>query len=85
MADSMAIDDGIKEIPSFERMLFGGAMSISLPSDFVDVSTVREVSDTQECWADAATDQSIVVEVSIRLLRALRKIFVLSFKKSRES
>jgi hypothetical protein len=72
MADSMAIDDGIKENPTFalhERMLFGGAMAISLPLEFVDVSTVREVSDTQECWADAATDQSIVVEVSIRLLR----------------
>jgi hypothetical protein len=28
-------------------------MSILLPESFVDVSTMREIPDTQECWADA--------------------------------
>ena len=33
--------------------LFGGAMSIWLPESFVDMSTMREIDDTEECWADA--------------------------------
>ena len=28
-------------------------MAILLPELFVDVSTMREIPDTQECWADA--------------------------------
>jgi hypothetical protein len=66
MTESMAIDGEQARFSPFvlrERMMFGGAIAVSLPPEFVDVSTVRQVSDTQECWADAATDQSIVVEV----------------------
>ena len=28
-------------------------MSIWLPESFVDMSTMREIDDTEECWADA--------------------------------
>jgi hypothetical protein len=28
-------------------------MSIALPETFVDVSTMRDIPDTQECWVDA--------------------------------
>ena len=28
-------------------------MTICLPASFVDVSTMREIPDTQECWTDA--------------------------------
>ncbi|KAG1671992.1 hypothetical protein FOA52_013365 [Chlamydomonas sp. UWO 241] len=45
------------------RDLFGGAMSMSLPSRLVDVSDYRPVPDHQEVWADGATDQSLVVEL----------------------
>mmetsp|Transcript_70512 Transcript_70512/g.146828 ORF Transcript_70512/g.146828 Transcript_70512/m.146828 type:complete len:236 (+) Transcript_70512:164-871(+) len=46
-----------------DNRLFGGALTISLPPLFVDMSNFRQLSDTQECWADASTDQSIVVEI----------------------
>eukprot|EP00287_Rhodomonas_sp_CCMP768_P010552 CAMPEP_0196721966 /NCGR_PEP_ID=MMETSP1091-20130531/4410_1 /TAXON_ID=302021 /ORGANISM="Rhodomonas sp., Strain CCMP768" /LENGTH=237 /DNA_ID=CAMNT_0042063557 /DNA_START=119 /DNA_END=832 /DNA_ORIENTATION=+ len=55
---------GISGLPEMrESQLFGGALSIALPPAFVDVSEFRQLSDTQECWADAATDQSIVIEI----------------------
>lgn len=33
-------------------------MTIMLPESFVDVSTMREIPDTQECWADAGEWES---------------------------
>lgn len=47
-----------------DRPLFGGAMAIDLPKAFVDVSTLRQLPDTQECWTDVENDQSAVIEVS---------------------
>lgn len=46
-----------------QRELFGGAMRISLPSRFMDVSDVRPVPDHQEVFADVDTDSSVIVEV----------------------
>ena len=46
------------------RPLFGGAMSVSLPPRFVDVSPFRDIPDHQEVLADADTDQSLIVEVN---------------------
>lgn len=55
---------GIETLPEMrENMLFGGALTMSMPPPFVDVSDFRQLSDTQECWADASTDQSIVIEI----------------------
>ena len=49
------------------RALFGGAMSMSLPERFVDVSPFRDVPDHQEVFADADSDQSVVVEINSAL------------------
>ena len=46
-----------------DRPLFGGAMTIGLPKAYVDVSTLRQLPDTQECWTDVENDQSAVIEV----------------------
>ena len=46
------------------RPLYGGALSVSLPARFEDVSHFRPVPDHQEVFADTATDQSLVVEVN---------------------
>lgn len=43
--------------------LFGGAMECELPERFLDVSDFRPVPDHQEVWAEASTDQSIIVEI----------------------
>jgi hypothetical protein len=49
--------------PLVPRALFGGALAVALPARFVDVSAFRQVPDTQEVFSDAATDQSIIVEL----------------------
>ena len=35
-------------------------MSIALPQTFVDVSTMRDIPDTQECWVDAGCERASV-------------------------
>eukprot|EP00188_Purpureofilum_apyrenoidigerum_P000345 Plantae.Rhodophyta-Purpureofilum_apyrenoidigerum.ctg11456.p3 GENE.Plantae.Rhodophyta-Purpureofilum_apyrenoidigerum.ctg11456~~Plantae.Rhodophyta-Purpureofilum_apyrenoidigerum.ctg11456.p3 ORF type:complete len:194 (+),score=39.61 Plantae.Rhodophyta-Purpureofilum_apyrenoidigerum.ctg11456:1299-1880(+) len=50
-------------IPLKEVSLFGGALHIGIPAEFEDVSSIREIPDNQEVYADAATDRSIIVEV----------------------
>eukprot|EP01137_Pigoraptor_chileana_P030707 Opistho-2@17571 len=45
--------------------LFGGAMALSLPNSFVDVSAVREVPDNQEVLVHMETDQSVIVELVV--------------------
>ena len=49
---------------STTRLLFGGAISLSLSPRFVDVSPFRDVPDHQEVLADADSDQSVVVEIN---------------------
>lgn len=45
------------------RDLFGGAMTLSLPPFFTDVSRLRGVPDNQEAFAHADTDRSLIVEL----------------------
>lgn len=46
------------------RSLYGGALSVSLPTRFEDVSHFRPVPDHQEVFTDTTTDQSFIVEVN---------------------
>jgi len=45
------------------RPLFGGAIQCYIPPRFDDVSKVREIPDNQEVFADASTEQSIIIEL----------------------
>ncbi|KAJ1855842.1 hypothetical protein GGH12_003162 [Coemansia sp. RSA 1822] len=45
------------------QSLFGGAISIDIPQGMVDISNFREVPDNQEVFANADTDQSVIVEI----------------------
>ncbi|GAA5901621.1 hypothetical protein JCM5296_003335 [Sporobolomyces johnsonii] len=45
------------------RPLFGGAISCSLPSNFVDASDLRQVPDTQEVFLAPDSDLSLIVEI----------------------
>ncbi|KAG7378481.1 hypothetical protein PHYPSEUDO_010056 [Phytophthora pseudosyringae] len=45
------------------RPLFGGALSCEVPEGFADVSAFRQVPDNQEVFANAATDQCVIVEL----------------------
>lgn len=45
------------------RQLFGGAILVELPTEFVDVSNVRDVPDHQEVFANQDTDQSVIIEI----------------------
>ncbi|GAA5824460.1 hypothetical protein JCM5353_000316 [Sporobolomyces roseus] len=45
------------------RPLFGGAISCSLPSAFLDASDLRQVPDTQEVFLSPDSDLSLIVEV----------------------
>lgn len=45
------------------RNLYGGAATIVLPAEFVDVSTLRQVPDHQECFFAANTGQLVVIEL----------------------
>ncbi|KAJ2896720.1 hypothetical protein GGI21_005015, partial [Coemansia aciculifera] len=45
------------------RSLFGGAMSIDIPERLTDVSNLRQVPDHQEVFADAKTDESVIIEI----------------------
>ncbi|KAL6783793.1 putative ran guanine nucleotide release factor [Auxenochlorella protothecoides] len=49
--------------PLNEIKIFGGAISVPLPSRLQDVSDFRPVPDHQEIFTDAARDQSLIVEV----------------------
>lgn len=46
------------------RELYGGAISCAMPKRFVDVSDFRQIPNHQEVWADADTDQSIIIELN---------------------
>ncbi|PVZ99868.1 hypothetical protein BB558_004117 [Smittium angustum] len=45
------------------RSLFGGAISISLPSNFLDTSDFRQVPDNQEAFVDSNNEDSIIIEL----------------------
>jgi hypothetical protein len=46
-----------------KRNLFGGAITMSLPNCFEDVSAIRQVPDHQEVFVDSLTDMSLIVEI----------------------
>lgn len=46
-----------------KRMLFGGAIESVVLQRFEDCSLLRQVPDHQEVFADACSDQSIIVEI----------------------
>eukprot|EP00037_Helgoeca_nana_P000073 m.20034 g.20034 ORF g.20034 m.20034 type:complete len:207 (-) comp10103_c1_seq1:9-629(-) len=61
MSDTVMKDgDGMEFV---QRHLFGGAVTVQIQRRFVDVSQFRQVPDNQEVFADALTDQSVIVEV----------------------
>ncbi|KAF1825134.1 Mog1p/PsbP-like protein [Dissoconium aciculare CBS 342.82] len=49
------------------KSLFGGAISVDLPPNFIDVSEVRQVPDNQEAYLDPDGFTSIVVEILERV------------------
>jgi len=52
--------DGAKWV---QRDLYGGAITISLPKRFVDISTFRQVPDNQEVFSDVDTEQSVIIDL----------------------
>jgi hypothetical protein len=44
-------------------VLFGGAMHCHIPPSFLDISTLRQVPDNQEVWADNDSDSSLIIEL----------------------
>ncbi|KAF9978454.1 hypothetical protein BGZ73_002350 [Actinomortierella ambigua] len=46
-----------------QQPLFGGALTLNIPSTFIDISDFREVPSHQEVFANVDTDQSIIVEI----------------------
>ncbi|WVW86404.1 hypothetical protein I302_108450 [Kwoniella bestiolae CBS 10118] len=45
------------------RALFGGAISLNLPSDYLDASDLRQIPDNQEVFLSSTSDTAIVLEV----------------------
>ena len=43
--------------------LYGGALSVSLPTDFRDLSDIMPVSDNQEVFSDLKYDAKLIIEV----------------------
>ncbi|KAF9543014.1 hypothetical protein EC957_001373 [Mortierella hygrophila] len=46
-----------------QQELYGGAITINLPSKFGTISHVREVPDHQEVFVNVDEDQSVIVEI----------------------
>ncbi|KAI1340683.1 Mog1p/PsbP-like protein [Xylariaceae sp. FL0016] len=49
------------------RRLFGGAIVCDVPSNFADVSTLRQVPDNQEVWLDKDGFTSMIFEINERV------------------
>ena len=49
--------------PYGRRALYGGMVELECPARLRDVAEMRPVPDHQECFVDAAADQSLIVEV----------------------
>ena len=45
------------------KPLFGGALTASLPANWLDASDVRPVPDHQEVWTEREGERSLVVEI----------------------
>jgi hypothetical protein len=49
------------------RPLFGGSINIQLPERFIDISDFRPIPDNQEVFADANIDQSLIIDIMVRI------------------
>ncbi|PVG00199.1 Mog1p/PsbP-like protein [Serendipita vermifera] len=49
------------------RQLYGGAITISLPSDLIDASDLRQIPDAQEVFLDPKSDVNFIFEVLDRV------------------
>ncbi|WWC91936.1 uncharacterized protein L201_006888 [Kwoniella dendrophila CBS 6074] len=45
------------------RPLFGGAISLDLPRDYIDASDLRQIPDNQEVFLSSTSDTAVVLEV----------------------
>lgn len=45
------------------RQLYGGAITAQIPSDYTDISNIRQVPDNQEVFSHADTDRSVIIEL----------------------
>lgn len=61
--ESLKISESPSQKSRNTRELFGGAMSFDLPSNFHDISSLRQVPDHQEVFMDQESDASIVLEL----------------------
>jgi len=52
---------------SHARQLFGGAITVSLPSQMVDASEFRDIPDNQEVFVDNDSDVSWIIEILQRV------------------
>ncbi|CAK9787434.1 Mog1p/PsbP-like protein [Cutaneotrichosporon oleaginosum] len=48
---------------SLPRPLFGGAISLPLPIDYIDASDLRQIPDNQEVFLSPTSDTSVILEV----------------------
>ncbi|TKA66256.1 hypothetical protein B0A49_08428 [Cryomyces minteri] len=48
--------------------LFGGAITVKIPSNFIDASNIRQVPDAQEVFLDADGFTSIIFDITERVL-----------------
>nr|POE98288.1 putative ran guanine nucleotide release factor [Quercus suber] len=53
--------------PTKSVLLYGGALQVSLPSNFADVSDIRQVPDHQEVWLDSLGFTSVVFDILERV------------------
>lgn len=66
MADILsmpAMEPGVRAEEYVPKLLFGGALTVEMPARFADVSAFRQVPNTQEVFAHAETDQSVIIEL----------------------
>ena len=66
----------VQIVPLVARPLFGGAITIGLPSQYLDASNFREIPDNQEVWTDnlnvasvssqSSSCPSVIVEILSR-------------------
>ncbi|OCF44492.1 hypothetical protein I317_01561 [Kwoniella heveanensis CBS 569] len=45
------------------RPLFGGAISLDLPTDYLDASDLRQIPDNQEVFLSSTSDTAVVLEI----------------------
>ena len=61
-AESFPLHETLNSKP-IKHSLFGGAITMSLPDNFEDVSSLRQVPDHQEVFVDKLTETSLIVEI----------------------